>query len=53
MSGDKNLDSKEYAILSTGVYPHIFYSFRKKVFLIKLLTYYMANTDQMMNYGYH
>ena len=49
MLGDKNLDSEEYAILSTGVYPPIFYSFRKKAFLIKLLPYYMVNTDQMMN----
>ena len=28
--GDKNLDSEEYAMLSTGVYPSIFHSFRKK-----------------------
>ena len=27
---DKNLDSEEYAMLSTGVYPPIFHSFRKK-----------------------
>ena len=30
MLGDKNLDSEEYAMLSTGVYPLIFHSFRKK-----------------------
>ena len=30
MLGDKNLDSEEYAMLSTGVYPPIFHSFRKK-----------------------
>ena len=30
MLGDKNLDSEEYSILSTGVYPPIFHSFRKK-----------------------
>ena len=53
MLGDKNLDSEEYAMLSTGVYPQIFHSFRKKAFLIKLLSYYMVNTDHMMNYGYH
>ena len=53
MLGDKNLDSEEYAMLSIGVYPHIFYSFRKKAILIKLLSYYMVNTDQMMNSGYH
>ena len=72
MLGDKNLDSEEYTILSTGVYPPIFHSFRKKAFfildsygdmfwwitdflvikyiiIIKLLPYYMVNTDQMMN----
>ena len=72
MLGDKNLDSEEYTILSTGVYPPIFHSFRKKTFfvldsygdmfqqiidflvikyimIIKLLPYYMVNTDQMMN----
>ena len=53
MLGDKNLDSEEYSILSTGVYPPIFHSFRKKAFLIKLLPYYMINTDQMMNFGNH
>ena len=53
MLEDKNLDSEEYAMLSTGVYPPIFYSFRKKAFLIKLLSYYMVNTDQIMNSGYH
>ena len=53
MLGDKNLDSEEYTMLSTGVYPPIFHSFRKKAFLIKLLSYYMVNTDQMMNYGYY
>ena len=30
MLGDKNLDSEEYSILSTGIYPPIFHSFRKK-----------------------
>ena len=72
MLGDKNLDSEEYTMLSTGVYPPIFHSFRKKAFfvldsygdmfqqiidflvikyimIIKLLPYYMVNTDQMMN----
>ena len=28
--GDKNLDSEEYAMLSTGVYPPIFLQFQKK-----------------------
>ena len=30
MLGDKNLDSEKYAMLSTGIYPPIFHSFRKK-----------------------
>ena len=34
MLGDKNLDSEEYAMLSTGVYPPIFHSFRKKAFFV-------------------
>ena len=34
MLGDKNLDSEEYTILSTGVYPSIFHSFRKKAFFV-------------------
>ena len=34
MLGDKNLDSEEYTILSTGVYPPIFHSFRKKAFFV-------------------
>ena len=34
MLGDKNLDSEEYAILSTAVYPPIFHSFRKKTFFV-------------------
>ena len=34
MLGDKNLISEEHAILSKGVYPPIFYSFRKKAFFI-------------------
>ena len=34
MLRDKNLDSEEYAMLSTGVYPPIFYSFRKKAFFV-------------------
>ena len=36
MLGDKNLDSEEYSILSTGVYPPIFHSFRKKEFFLYL-----------------
>ena len=32
--GDKNLDSEEYAMLSTGVYTPIFHSFRKKAFFV-------------------
>ena len=34
MLGDKNLDSEEYTILSTGLYPPIFHSFRKKAFFV-------------------
>ena len=34
MLGDKNLDSEEYSMLSIGVYPPIFYSFRKKAFFV-------------------
>ena len=34
MLRDKNLDSEEYTILSTGVYPPIFHSFRKKAFFV-------------------
>ena len=46
--GDKNLDSEEYAMLSTGVYPPIFHSFRKKgIFWFRFSWRYVLKNNRL------